>query len=96
MASEKDDMLDSANYFIGLVASANQSCRAAASGLASPLSEGQQNWKGESGKAMAQALENLSSSINAVCGQLSALETQMRTRVMNIYDNWPEETEEEA
>ena len=91
MASDKEQMMSSANYYAGLVSSAKNACSEAKSCLNSAKSTIQGSWKGESGDAMAQALLNLSSEINAIYQGLATLEKQMRTHANSIYNNWPED-----
>lgn len=91
MASDKEKMLTSANYYAGLVASAKKACSEAKVSLNNGHSVVQSNWKGESGDAMAQALNDLLSELNSICKDLAELESQMRSHTKSIYDNWPEE-----
>lgn len=91
MASDKEQMMSSANYYAGLVSSAKSACSEAKSHLLVAQSKVQGNWTGESGDAMSQALSDLSSEINTIYADLAALESQMRAHTNSIYNNWPEE-----
>lgn len=91
MASDKEQMLSSANYYAGLVASAKNACSEAKTSLTSAQSTVQGSWKGEAGDAMAQALLDLASEINTIYEGLATLESQMRSHAQGIYNNWPEE-----
>jgi uncharacterized protein YukE len=91
MASDKEQMMSSANHYAGLVASAKNACSEAKTFLTNAQSTVQGSWKGESGDAMAQALLNLSAEINTIYQGLVSLESQMRTHANRIYNNWPEE-----
>ena len=91
MASDKEQMMSSANHYAGLVASAKNACSEAKTLLTSAQSTIQGSWKGESGDAMAQALLDLSAEINSIYQGLASLESQMRSHANGIYNNWPEE-----
>ncbi len=91
MASDKEQMMSSANYYAGLVASAKNACFDAKASLVSTQSTVQDSWRGEAGDAMAQALFNLSAEINAIYNGLASLESQMRSHAQGIYNSWPEE-----
>lgn len=91
MASEKDSMLSSANYYISKVATAKNACEAAAKNMISPQYDVSHNWSGASGNAMSQALDDLRYEINKAYTRLVALESQMRSQANSIYYNWPEE-----
>jgi len=92
MASAKDTMLSSANYYISKVATAKNACEIAAKNMISPQYDVSHNWSGASGDAMTQALDNLRFEINKAYGRLVALESQMRNQANSIYYSWPEET----
>lgn len=91
MASDKDSMLSSANYYVGKVTAAKNACEAAARNMISPQYDVSHNWSGASGNAMAQALDNLRYEINKAYARLVVLESQMRNQAYSIYNNWPEE-----
>ena len=92
MASEKDTMLSSANYYIGKVTTAKNACEAAAKNMISPQYDVSHNWSGASGNAMSQALDDLRYEINKAYARLVTLESQMRSHANSIYYNWPIET----
>lgn len=94
MASDKEQMMSSANYYAGLVASAKNACSEAKTLLTSAQSTVQGSWKGESGDAMAQALSDVQSELNCISEQLSSLEDKMRNQATNIYNSWAENDEE--
>ncbi|MBE6947725.1 MAG: hypothetical protein E7454_05695 [Ruminococcaceae bacterium] len=96
MASDKEEMMNSANYYAGLVASAQNACSEARIFLTRAQATVQGSWKGEAGDAMAQALLDLSAEIGAIDQGLVALESQMRTHTNSIYNNWPEEDTSET
>lgn len=91
MASEKDSMLSSANYYISKVTTAKNACEAAAKNMISPQYDVSHNWSGASGNAMSQALDDLRYEINKAYARLVTLESQMRSQANSIYYNWPEE-----
>ena len=91
MASDKEQMMSSANHYAGLVASAKNACSEAKTLLNNAQSTIRGSWKGEAGDAMAQALINLSAEIYAVYEGLASLESQMRSHAQEIYNSWPEE-----
>lgn len=93
MASDKDNMLSSANYYVGIVASAKNLCSDAALALRKAVPKVEENWKGSSGTAMCDALTQLRMEVNMVHAQLNQLEEQMRAHARSIYSNWPEEIE---
>ena len=91
MASDKDRMLSSANSYADIVSSAKNLCSDAALSLMKVVPNVEENWQGNSGAAMCQALINLRLEINAVYAQLEQLEEDMRSHANTIYHNWPEE-----
>lgn len=91
MASDKEQMMSSANYYAGLVAAAKSACLEAKTSLTSAQATVQENWKGEAGDAMAQALLDLLTEIGIIGESLASLESQMRSHTQGIYDSWPEE-----
>lgn len=96
MASAKDTMLSSANYYISKVTTAKNACDSAARNMISPQYVVSSNWSGASGDAMAQALDNLRFEINKAYGRLVTLESQMRNQANSIYYNWREEAPEQT
>ena len=93
MATDKNAMLSSANYYIGKVTAAKNACDLAAQYMISPQYDVSNNWTGASGNAMATALDGLRYEINQVYVRLVVLETQMRSEANAIYNNWPKESE---
>lgn len=91
MASDKENMMSSANYYAGMVASAKTACAEAKTCLASVQSTVQGNWVGDSGDAMTEALAKVATEINTIVQGLETLEGKMRSRARSIYNNWPEE-----
>lgn len=96
MASDKEKMLQSANSYASYVSDAKKACKNAANSLKSPISIVSESWKGASGAAMKEALEDMKDDLNRLYNRLSALESQMRSRAKSIYNNWPEEEDLES
>lgn len=94
MASAKESMLNTANFYIGKVVTAKNACEAAARNMISAQHDISHNWSGASGNAMDQALNDLRYKINGVYTRLAALESQMRIQVDGIYNSWIEEDPE--
>lgn len=93
MASDRDTMLNTANYYAGLVASAKDSCSEASGKFLRLFPEIQNGWQGEAGSAMQTALTNLHTEVKMLYAQLGALEEDMRNYAGEIYNNWPSEKE---
>lgn len=96
MASDKDVMLYSANQYAKTISAAKQACGNASHSLSSPIAEIADTWKGSSGTAMVNELEDLKKEFDRVYSRLSTLETRMRAHARNIYNNWPEDTDTDA
>ena len=93
MASDRDTMLNTANYYAGLVASAKDSCSEASGEFLRLFPEIQNGWHGKSGDAMYAALTNLHTEVKMLYAQLGALGEDMRNYAGEIYNNWPSEKE---
>ena len=93
MASDRDTMLSTANYYAGLVASAKDSCAEASGEFLRLFPEIQNGWQGEAGSAMHTALTSLHTEVKMLYAQLHVLETDMGNYAYNTYNNWPSEKE---
>ena len=93
MASEKEQMLSTANNIIGIVKQAQDACDAAIQDLVIAQATVSENWKGGSGDAMALALENLGTKLSSISSKLSAASAQMSSQAWSVYNSWPEEIE---
>lgn len=91
MASAKDEMMDRAGGFIGVVSKAKCSCDSAAQEMQTSITMVSQSWQGTSGFAVEQALCDLRARIVSIASRLSNLQTQMSAHAKSSYDNWPEE-----
>ena len=89
MVSEKEEMKNTAAYYIAKVAAAKTACQNTTKNMAIPESYVSINWSGTSGKAMNQALEDLHTEIVKAYVRLAQLERKMNDRVTSIYNNWP-------
>ena len=79
MASDKEQMMSSANYYAGLVTAAKNDCADAFVQLTTPINEIDRYWKGAAG-----------AQIKRLHDRLVYLESQMKAQAANIYNTWPE------
>lgn len=93
MSSEKDSMLRTANSYASKVDAARTACETAKSQISTVAGTVGDNWKGEAGSAMVQALESLTSQLSSVISELSSAASAMRSEAQSIYNSWPEEDE---
>lgn len=90
MASDKEQMMSSANYYVGLVTSAKNDCADVFVQLITPINEIDRYWKGTAGAQMVQDLEDARRKIKGLHDRLIFLESQMKAQAANIYNTWPE------
>lgn len=93
MATDKEKMMSSANYYAGLVASAKNDCADTFIRLSTPINEIERYWKGESGAQMVQELWDVKNNIKKIYDRLADLETQMKSQAASILEAWPDDTE---
>ena len=93
MASDKEQMMNSANYYAGLVSSAKNDCADVFVQLITPINEIDRYWKGAAGTQIVQNLEDARQKIKELHDRLAYLESQMKAQAANIYNAWPENEE---
>ena len=93
MASDKEQMMSSANYYAGLVSSAKNDCAYVFVQLITPINEIDRYWKGAAGTQIVQNLEDARQKVKGLHDRLVYLESQMKAQAANIYNTWPESEE---
>ncbi len=95
IATTKNGVYGVANPIAGRVKDAEKKLEAVRVALISAQADVNGAWDSESGKAMANALDNLRFEMVKVSAQMEALQGMIMNRAGRIYANWPEEEAEE-
>ena len=93
--TDKNSVLKTARSYASSLSSAADHCAAAAKALIDPQYEVTNNWRGESGAAMAAKLDALRFEINQIYGQLVNASAQVSARGQAVYNAWPEDKTED-
>ncbi len=91
MASAKDNMMSTANYYIKQVTIAKSALLEAIQKMIPSETEVSVNWRCDSGMTMEQSLEDLRMNLIKLQIRLGDLETSMKNNVEAIFNNWVED-----
>ena len=89
MASERDQMMKTANSSIKKVKNVRDACETAYQNVYATLQEVSNNWSGEAGNAMANALLDIYNDLKKAHSELDLAVKQMQKESKSIYNNWP-------
>lgn len=95
IATTKNGVYGVASPIAGKVKDAENNLDAVKAALISAQAAVNEAWDSDSGKAMANALDNLRFEMVKVSAQMEALQGMIMARAGRVYANWPEEEVEE-
>lgn len=93
MAMDKSGVQSTMNQWISKLNSAADACTDAATDVGNACEKVEDNWKGLSGDAMAQALAQVQQEIKNLSAEMSGLAKSLEARRDNIVSAWTEPEE---